>query len=93
MSIDFDKIKDWRQTTEETTDNQGDLPQTLAKWIVENVCLSQAKQEHNAKLAEFQEVKPIREVKDEGQDCISLYWVVKSKTIDGKSGFEEGQDF
>lgn len=45
------------------------------------------------KLAEFQEVKPIREVKDEGQDCISLYWFVKSKPIDGKSVFEEGQDF
>lgn len=54
MSIDFDKIDNWQQTTNEITNNQGDLPQTSTEQLADNAYLSQAKQEeHNGKPVEL----------------------------------------
>ena len=81
MSINFDKINNWQQTTNETTGNQGDLLQTSTEQIFDNGYLSQAKQEYNAKLAELQPWKKrniYTEVKDEGQDSISLCCEIQS---------------
>ena len=49
MSINFDQIKDWQQTTNETTNTQGDPPQTSTEQIVDNVYLNHAKQERHIK--------------------------------------------
>lgn len=92
FSIDFNKINDWQQIENSEIYDQENLPDTPTEQVVDNVYLSQIKQEEqNAKLIELQQWKDrkvYKEVKDEGQECISLRWVIKPKIINGKPGLK-----
>ena len=92
LSIDFNKISDWQQIENNTIDDQESHPNIPIEQDVDNVYLSQVKQEEqNAKLIELQQWKDrevYTEVKDEGQECISLRWVIKPKIINGKPGLK-----
>ena len=83
------KMNDTAKT--ENYSNLVEQPITEEK-IVDEVLLSQNKeQEAQAKLAELNQWK-IRqvysEIDDEGQQCVSLRWVLKSKIIDNKPGIK-----
>ena len=79
---------------------------SLEEYTTDEVLFSQNKEEeYNAKLKELEQWKSrnvYTEINDDGQECVSLRWVIKSKTIDNKPGikarlcargFKEEQNF
>ena len=100
-AVDFAKVYQWEIVPE--TLEQGNSDEMITDPVLYTT--NKAK-EMNAKITELQQWKDMgvyEEVNDEGQDCISLRWVLKDKVDDEGNtfckarlcvrGFEEEQDF
>ena len=107
-AVNLDHVYEWETVPEDTNNFQNDTnDDTNQETIIDNALLLTNKgkelEAKHVELAQWKTMSVYEEVDDNGEECISLRWVIKEKTDENGGqickarlcvrGFEEEQDF